>query len=84
MNLDVENFEARYDQGPKAPPLVMVKVHAVLIRTEDRSVVSEQTFTTTVRASDNRIGPIVEAFDGAVGKTLADIVAWTGAAPHTP
>ena len=81
MNLDVENFEARYDQGVKAAPLVMVKVHAVLIRTENRSVVSEQTFTTTVRASDNRVGPIVEAFDSAVGKTLAGIVAWSGGAP---
>ena len=77
MNLDVQAFEARYDQGDKAAPLVVVKVRALLIKTEDRSVAGERTFTTTVRASDNRVGPIVEAFDDAVGKTLADLVAWT-------
>ncbi len=38
MNLDVQAFEARYDQGDKAAPLVVVKVRALLIRTLDRSV----------------------------------------------
>ena len=77
MNLDVQNFEARYDQGAGAAPLVMVKVQALLIRTEDRSVAGEKTFVTTVRASDNRVGAIVEAYNDAVGKTLTDLVAWT-------
>ena len=57
---------------------MVVKIRAVLIRTENRQVAGEQTFTTTMRASDNRVGPIVEAYDGAVQKSLADLVAWCG------
>ena len=81
MNLDVQAFEARYDQGDKAAPLVVVRVRAQMIRTESRAVAGEQTFTTTVRASDNRVGAIVQAYDQAVGKTLSDIVAWSGGVP---
>lgn len=81
MNLDVQAFEARYDQGDKAAPLVVVRVRAQVIRTESRAVASERTFATTVRASDNRVGAIVQAYDQAVGKTLSDIVAWSSGVP---
>jgi cholesterol transport system auxiliary component len=84
LTVDVQTFEARYDQGTGAAPVVEVIVRAALVRTSDRSLAAEHTFTTSVRASDNRVGLIVEAFDQAVQKTLADLVAWTSqsAAPQ--
>jgi cholesterol transport system auxiliary component len=85
LTVDVQSFEARYDQGSGAPPLIDVTVRAAFIRTADRALTAEHTFTTTVRASDNRVGAIVEAFNSAVQKSLADLVAWSSqSAAQTP
>ena len=77
LNLDVQTFETRYDQGPAAPPQVVVQVRAQLVRTEDHGVIGEQLFTSAQRASDNRVGPIVQGYDAAVHDVLAKLAAWT-------
>lgn len=77
LNLDVQTFETRYDQGDKAAPQVMVQVRAQLIRANDRSVIGEQLFTSAQRADDNRVGPIVQAYDAAVRDVLGKLVSWT-------
>ena len=77
LRLDVTRFEADYDQGPKAAPKVVVEAHAELIRGADRTVVGDKLFRAELRASDDRVSAIVAAFDQAVGKTLADLVAWS-------
>jgi cholesterol transport system auxiliary component len=74
LRLDVRNFETRYD-GSR--PTVLVRVHAVLLRAQDRKPVAEQAFEAEAAADDNRIGPIVEAYDKALGQVLKDLVAWT-------
>jgi cholesterol transport system auxiliary component len=75
LKLDVEVFEARYS-GPGAPTAT-VRVRAVLARASDRSVVSEKTFDAESRASDNRMGAIVQAYDQATTDVIGQIVAWT-------
>ncbi|MDG2522527.1 ABC-type transport auxiliary lipoprotein family protein [Caulobacter segnis] len=77
IRLDVRTFEARYDQGKDAPPNVTVSVRAVLLKTSDRTLLDDRMFTASVRASDNRQGPIVAAYDQATGKVLGEIVGWT-------
>ncbi len=79
LRLDVRNFEARYDNGAKAAPTVLVRVRAAITRDESRTLVSDQVFESRVRASDNRVGPIVAAYDKAVAEVLAKLVAWTNA-----
>ena len=76
LNLDVQTFETRYDQGDKAAPEVVVQLRAQLLRSGDRSVVGEQLLTSVQRASDNRVGPIVQAYDAAVHDVLGKLVAW--------
>ena len=78
LALDVQTFEARYDQGPEAPPEVIVQIRAVLIRNDTRQPVAERTLSSVQRASDNRIGPIVQAYDRATRDGLVQLVAWTG------
>lgn len=78
LNLDVQAFEARYDNGPESAPEVLIQVRAVLVRNNDRAVLAEQLITSTQRASDNRVGPIVAAFDAGVKDVLGKLVAWTG------
>ena len=78
LRLDVRSFETRYTSGSKAAPVVVVRVHAALNR-DDQSIVGEQIFEAEVPAADNRVGPIVSAYNQAVGQVLDKIVAWTEA-----
>ena len=78
LRLDVREFEARYDSGPKAAPTVVVRVHAALTKS-DQSNVGEQDFEARVPAADNRVGEIVSAYDKAVGEVLGKLVGWTEA-----
>jgi cholesterol transport system auxiliary component len=77
LRLDVRNFEAHYDQGPKAPPLVVVRVRAAMTGATDRGLVGEKLFEKRIRAGDNRVSAIVPAYDRAVSEVLAEVVAWT-------
>jgi cholesterol transport system auxiliary component len=77
LRLDVRNFEVRYEGGANAAPTVLVRVHAVLSRDRNRTLVSEQLFEARVPALDNRVGAIVQAYDAAVGQVLGELVAWT-------
>jgi cholesterol transport system auxiliary component len=76
LKLDVLRFEARYDQGPTAPPTVVIRLHAALNRGEDHAPVGDRTFEVKVPASDNRIGAIATGFDQATTQVLSQVVAW--------
>ena len=80
LRLEVRTFEADYVNGPKAAPEIVVRVRAVLNRSQDRALVGDQVFEAKVQAADNRVSAIVPAFDQAVAKVLGEIVAWTNAA----
>ena len=79
LRLDVRNFETRYDQGPKAPPEVVVRVRGLLVPSKGGPEVTEKMFERRVRAGDNRVSAIVPAYDRAVAEVLTEIVAWTNA-----
>ncbi|MDP2258932.1 MAG: ABC-type transport auxiliary lipoprotein family protein [Caulobacter sp.] len=80
LKLDVHAFEAVYDQGPKAAPLVLVSVRGVITRSDDRGLVGDRTFTARIRAADNRVSAIVPAYDQAVSQVLGEVVGWVNAA----
>ena len=77
LNLDVQTFETRYDNGDKAPPEVVVQLRAQLLRASDRTVISDQLFTSAQRSADNRVGPIIQAYDAAVHEVLGKLASWT-------
>ena len=79
LRTDVRNFETRYDRGPDAAPIVVVRVRATLTRNQDNAVVAEQIFESSVRAGDNRVGAFVSAYDEATAEVLQQVVAWTSA-----
>jgi cholesterol transport system auxiliary component len=76
LRLVVSRFEARYPSGPTSTPTVVIVVRAVLDRQSDLSNVGTQEFRAEVPASDNRVGPIVQAYDQAATKVVGDLVAW--------
>jgi len=81
LALQVQTFEIRYRDGPESTPQIEVTVLASLTDTRDRGV-AQRIFRSTVDASDNRVGPIVESFDAAVTAVLADLWLWVNARGH--
>lgn len=79
LRLDVRDFEARYENGPKAAPVILIRARASLTDS-DRAVVGDRMFEVRVPAADNRVGAITEAFDKAVGQIAGELVAWTNVA----
>lgn len=79
LKLDVRTFEARYDQGAKAAPQVNVEVRAMLTRNGDRALAGEKIFAAQVRAGDNRLGAIAQAYDQAVVQVLGELLVWVNA-----
>ncbi|MDP3661088.1 ABC-type transport auxiliary lipoprotein family protein [Phenylobacterium sp.] len=74
LRLDVRDFYANYDQGPQAAPSVIVRVRVSLVRSADQIQVGEQVLEARIRASDNRVGAIVAAFDEAVRTVLGQLI----------
>jgi cholesterol transport system auxiliary component len=80
LRLEVRSFETVYVNGPKTAPEVLVQVRGVINRSNDRALVGDQIFEARVKASSNRVGAIVEAYDQANAKVLADVTTWVSAA----
>ncbi len=78
LDVDVRVFETRYDYAGAAPTVV-ITARARLLRFPERTVVSEQTFTVSQPAGENRVATIVEAYDVATRDLNTLIVAWTDA-----
>ncbi len=78
LDVDVRAFETRYEfEG--GLPTVTITARARLLRFPERTVVSEQTFTVSQPAGENRISAIVEAYDVATRDVNTQIVTWTDA-----
>jgi cholesterol transport system auxiliary component len=78
LDVDITTFETRYT-APGAVPTVVISARARLLAMPERTVVSEQIFSVSEPASDNRLGAIVSAYDAATGDLNRQIVAWVEA-----
>ena len=76
LRIDVRNFETRYDNGPEAPPTVVLRLRAAMTHGVGRELVSDQIFESRVPTGDNRVTAIVPAYDRAVADVLGQLVAW--------
>jgi cholesterol transport system auxiliary component len=76
LDIDIQAFEARYAIAGAVPEIV-VTARARILRYPERTVVAERAFSVRQPATENRVGPIVEAFDTASRDLNTQIVAWT-------
>ena len=76
LDIDVRTFEARY-AAPGAAPVITLVARVRLLNAQERSVTAERVFTVEQPAGENRVGPIVSAFDTATRELNSQIVAWT-------
>ncbi len=72
LRVDVTTFEAAYDAGAEAAPLVTVRLNARMMRRSDLAVLAEDQITATRRADANTVGAVVAAYEGAVGEALSE------------
>lgn len=78
LRVEVRTFEARYVGGKDTAPVAVVEARATISSARDRDAIATRMFRAEKPAADNRVGPIVEAFDGAAEQVLREIVSWTG------
>ena len=79
LRVDVRNFETRYEAGPDSAPTVVIRLRVAMAKA-DRSDAGEAILESRVRADDNRVGAIVQAYDKALAEVLGKLVAWTNQA----
>jgi cholesterol transport system auxiliary component len=83
LQSDLRNFEAMYFYG--GTPIAHVRIVAKLVRMPDRQIVAVGTFERCVRARQDKVPKVVEAFDQALGSVMKRLVSWTlRAAPPGP
>jgi cholesterol transport system auxiliary component len=83
LAMEVPTFEARYENGAQAAPVVIVEVRAALVHGRQRDVLGETTYTVRQPASENRVGAIVTAFDQATRSALDQTATWAAATART-
>ena len=86
LKTELREFQAEYHPDPGQPPLVRVRIAALLVRMPDRAIVASQNFERTERAANGGMPAIAVAFDEALGGVLKRLVDWTlrAAPPERP
>lgn len=79
LDVDVNAFEARYENGREAAPTAVVTLDAKLMRTRERTVVAHRVIEVRQPAGENRVSAIVQAMDSATTSALGQLVEWTDA-----
>jgi cholesterol transport system auxiliary component len=82
--LEVPTFEARYENGAKAAPVVVVEVCASLVTGTEQRLLGETAYTARQPAAENRVGAIVDAFDVATRQALDHTAGWAAARAPAP
>jgi cholesterol transport system auxiliary component len=80
LQLELRDFEARFDTADGAPTVV-VTIVARMLKAPGREVVATLYSSHQAHASENKIPAAVAAFNQATGETMAEIVAWALRAP---
>ena len=78
LKSELREFQAEYFDG--APPQVRVVMNVKLVRMPERTIIGSESFERRIAATADRLDDVVEAFDGALGKVLRQMVEWTIAA----
>jgi cholesterol transport system auxiliary component len=71
--VDVRRFEASYANGAGTPPEIVIEAQVRLVRRSDRAMVGDWPVAHREPAGENRVGPIVAAFDRATASVTAEI-----------
>jgi cholesterol transport system auxiliary component len=83
LSTDLRDFEARY-ATPDGIPTVAVTIIAHMAESRSRKIVANLTVSLNEPASANSVDAVVQAFDVALAKAVAQITQWALALPPPP
>lgn len=76
VNLAIQNFEARFDNGSANAPLAVVSYRVTYTDAEDRKLLGTHTVHQTRRADSINVSSIVSAIEAANQAAMVEIVQW--------
>jgi len=76
VNLDVQNFEANFDEGSSSAPLAIVSYRVTYTHAKERKLLGTYTVRRTQRADSINVSSIVGAMESANQAAMLDIVQW--------
>lgn len=77
---DIRDFEARY-AAPDGAPTATIAIVAHMAEAHSRKIIANLTVNFSEPASANSVDAVVQAFDAALAKAIAQIVAWALSLP---
>jgi len=77
LQLELRRFEAEYEQGDGAAPMVHVRLQARLIDRDTRRLIGLRQIHEDVLASENRQSAIISAFSQATNAAVRELAGWT-------
>jgi cholesterol transport system auxiliary component len=84
LSIDVRRFEAAYEGGEA--PVIAMEANIKLLRSADRAIIGEWTFSSRKPAAENKVSAIVSAYDEATSEMIGHIKGvvsqLAGQAPH--
>jgi cholesterol transport system auxiliary component len=75
LTTDIRDFEAHYDT-PDGAPTATITIIAHMAEAHSRKIVANLTVNLSEPASANNVDAVVQAFDTALAKAVAQIVTW--------
>ncbi|MDA0367561.1 MAG: ABC-type transport auxiliary lipoprotein family protein [Proteobacteria bacterium] len=86
LKTELREFQAEYG-NPNQPPMVHVRLSALLIQQPRREIIASENFDAKVAAASTSMEDVILAFDDALGKVIRRTVEWsltTGAGAYRP
>lgn len=78
VHINVDNFEARFDNGPSSAPLIIIGYSATFADSGTRNLIGTKQVTETIRAGEASVSSIVAGMDQANRSALGSIANWIG------
>lgn len=75
LTVDVNKFEAAYENGPDAPPVIHVSGSSAIVGA-DRALLGRHAFTHALPASANTTSAVAAAIDVASRDSIVELVDW--------
>jgi cholesterol transport system auxiliary component len=79
LQSELREFQAEYFHGK--PPLAHVRIVARIVRQSDRQIIASRGFERCVKATEDSVPAVVQAFDAALDGVLKSAVSWTVRTP---
>jgi cholesterol transport system auxiliary component len=78
LKSELREFQALYlDADLASPPEAHVRLALKLVKMPERAIIGAESFESKVRAREDSLEAVVDAFDEALGKVLKQVVGWT-------